>query len=103
MDFHKAEPGSDDLETSLSHAFGASGLPVRLSEALADPIVKVLMAADGVDPKGLEELLRGTAARLALRDQTESSSCATQRNVRCNPLPAMPLHCSQRASRSPLR
>ena len=79
MDFQKAEPGSDDLETSLSHAFAATGLPVGLSEALADPIVKVLMAADGVDPKGLEELLRRTAARLALRDQTDSSSCAIQR------------------------
>jgi phospholipid transport system substrate-binding protein len=78
MDIQKAEPGSDDLETSLGHAFAATGLPVGLSEALADPIVKVLMAADGVDPKGLEELLRRTAARLALRDQTDSSSCAIQ-------------------------
>src|SRR5437660_8309517 len=32
MDFQKAEPGSDDLETSLSHAFAATGLPVGLSE-----------------------------------------------------------------------
>jgi phospholipid transport system substrate-binding protein len=78
MDFQKAEPGGDDLETSLDHAFAATGLPVGLSEALADPIVKVLMAADGVDPKGLEELLRRTAARLALRDQTDSSSRTTQ-------------------------
>ena len=78
MDFQKAEPGSDDLETSLSHAFAATGLPVGLSEALADPIVKALMTADGVDPKGLEELLRRTAARLTLRDQRDGSSRATQ-------------------------
>ena len=58
MDFQKAEPGGDDLETSLNPASAGTGLPVCLSEALADPIVKVLMAADGVDPKGLEELLR---------------------------------------------
>jgi phospholipid transport system substrate-binding protein len=78
MDFQKAEPGSDDLETSLSHAFAATGLPVGLSEGLADPIVKALMAADGVDPKGLGESLRRSAARLAPRDQTDSSSCAIQ-------------------------
>src|SRR5260370_13447406 len=78
MDFQKAEPGSDDSETSLSHASAASGLPVGLREALADPIVKALMAADGVDPKGLEELLRRTAARLA-QDQKIGSSRAIQR------------------------
>ena len=78
MDFQKAEPGSDDLETSFSHASEAAGLQVGLTEALADPIVKALMAADGVDPKGLEELLRRTAARVALRDQRDSSSSATQ-------------------------
>ena len=83
MDFQKTEPGSDDLETSLSHASAATGLPVALSEALADPIVKVLMAADGVDPNGLEELLRRTAARL--RDQTDSSSCAIQRQTAVKP------------------
>ena len=73
MEFPTAEPNSDGLETSLSHAFAVTELPVGLSEALADPIVKALMAADGVDPKGLEELLRRTAARLALRDQRNSS------------------------------
>ena len=78
MEFQTAEPGRDDPETSLSHAFAVTELPVGLSEALTDPIVKALMAADGVDPKGLEELLRRTAARLALRDQRDSSSRATQ-------------------------
>src|SRR6266404_1710732 len=84
MDFQKAEPGSDDSEISLSHASAATGLPVGLSEALADPIVKALMAADGVDPKGLEELLRRTAARLA-QDQKIGSSRAIQRQRAVKP------------------
>src|SRR5947209_981541 len=78
MGFQKAEPGKDDSKASLRHASAATGLPVSLSEALADPIVKALMAANGVDPKGLEGLLRRTAAWIALRDQTGSSSCAIQ-------------------------
>src|SRR5260370_16992568 len=90
MDFQKAEPGSDDSETSLSHASAATGLPVGLSEALADPIVKALMAADGVDPKGLEELLRRTAARLA-QDQKIGSSPAIQRHPPVKPPPTPPL------------
>jgi phospholipid transport system substrate-binding protein len=83
MDFQKAEPRSGDLETSVIHAsagvaaVAVNGLPVGVSEALADPIVKALMAADGVDPKGLEELLQRTASRLA-QDQIDSSSRATQ-------------------------
>ena len=40
-------------------------------------IVKALMAADGVDPKGLEELLQRTASWLA-QDQIDRSSRATQ-------------------------
>jgi len=54
-----------------------TGLPGGVSEALADPIVKALMAADGVDPKGLEELLQRTASRLA-QDLIDSPSRATQ-------------------------
>src|ERR1700751_324038 len=70
--------GSDDSEASLSHASVATGLPDGLSEALADPIVIALMAADSVDPKGLEQLLQHIAARLARRDQRDSRSHATQ-------------------------
>lgn len=78
MDSEKAEPGSDDLEPSLDHATpgvapSTAELPGAVSEALADPIVKALMAADGVDPKYLEQLLRHTAARLA-RDQDDGAS-----------------------------
>src|SRR5437868_4629643 len=87
MDFQKAEPRSNDLETSVNHAptgvagVSANGLPLGVSEALADPIVKALMSADGVDPKGLEELLQRTAFRLA-QDQMDSSS----RTRQCQPL-----------------
>jgi phospholipid transport system substrate-binding protein len=90
MDFQKAEPRSDDLEISVNHAsagiagVAANGLPVGVSEALADPIVKALMAADGVDPKGLEELLQRTASRLA-QDQIASSSGGTQRRPLVKP------------------
>ena len=78
MDFQTAEPGSHDSEASFSHASAATELPVGLSEALADPIVLALMAADRVDPKGLEQLLQHIAARLARRDQRDSCSPATQ-------------------------
>jgi hypothetical protein len=45
----------------------ATGLSRRVSAALADPIVQALMAADRVDPKGVEELLRRVTAQLASR------------------------------------
>jgi hypothetical protein len=35
------------------------------SEALADPIVQALMAADGLDPRDVEAFLRRAAARVA--------------------------------------
>jgi hypothetical protein len=35
-----------------------------LSEALADPLVRAVMAADGVDPRQLAAELRAVAARL---------------------------------------
>jgi len=35
-----------------------------LSEALADPLVRAVMAADGVDPRQLAAELRAIAARL---------------------------------------
>lgn len=38
-----------------------------MSEALADPIVQALMAADRVDPKSVAELMRRMADRLAHR------------------------------------
>src|ERR1700739_4017431 len=79
MDFRTTEASSDGSETSLDSAAqgltrsGGGGLPVGVSRALADPIVKALMAADRVDPVGLEELLRRIAARLARHDPPNSS------------------------------
>ena len=35
-----------------------------LSEALADPLVRAIMAADGVDPRQLAAELRAVAAQL---------------------------------------
>lgn len=37
---------------------------VTLFEALADPIVQALMAADGVNTESVETLMRSIAARL---------------------------------------
>jgi len=79
MDFRKTETGHGGSEASLDHrAAGvvpsAAGLPRCASEALADPIVKALMAADRVDQQALEGLLRRTAARLALRDPQDKSA-----------------------------
>jgi phospholipid transport system substrate-binding protein len=50
-----------------------------VSEALADPIVKALMAADGVDPKCVEDLSRRTSAWLARRDLQNRSAHLTRR------------------------
>ena len=86
MDFQKTEPRSDGCETSLDYgeaaAVGmsvAAGLPRGVSEALADPIVMVLMAADRVDRQGFEDLLRRVAASLSRRDPQERSESLTRR------------------------
>jgi hypothetical protein len=71
MDFRNCEPGICGCEPSLDHVAegiveaAATGLSRGVSEALADPIVQALMAADRVDPKGVEELLRRITAQLA--------------------------------------
>ena len=85
MDFQKTEPGIDGSGTSFHRAAkeaapsAGTGLPRGVSEALADPIVKALMVADRVDPQGLEELLRRTAAQLAQRDPQNKSARFTLR------------------------
>jgi hypothetical protein len=71
MDFHNSELGIFGCEACPDHAAAGiavsveAGLPRGVSETLADPIVQALMAADRVDPKGVEALLRHVAARLA--------------------------------------
>lgn len=84
MDFRKTETGHGGSEASLDHTAAgfvpsATGLPRCASEALADPIVKALMAADRVDQQALEGLLRRTAARLALRDPQDKSAQPARR------------------------
>jgi phospholipid transport system substrate-binding protein len=85
MNCRKTGTDSDGTETSLDHTLVgvdvaiATGLPSGVSEALADPIVKALMAADRVDPQGLEELLRRTASRLASRNPQDRPARRTRR------------------------
>ena len=80
VDFRKTEPDRDCSATPLDDATArvvrpvAAGLPRGVSEALADPIVTALMAADRVDPKDIEDLLRRMAARLARRNPQDSSA-----------------------------
>jgi hypothetical protein len=71
MDVQNSEPGICGCEPCLDHVAegvvetAATGLSRGVSEALADPIVQALMAADRVDPKGVEELLRRMTVQLA--------------------------------------
>jgi len=79
MQVPNTEPAGNGPEISLYRtangvAPGAAiELPRGVSEALADPIVKALMAADRVELKDIEELLRRSAGRLALHDQQSTS------------------------------
>jgi len=45
----------------------------RLLDALSDPIVQAVMAADGVDPEALRSSLRETAIRVAQRSAKAGS------------------------------
>jgi len=47
------------------------GRDPSLSEALADPVVRAVMAADGVDPRKLAAELRAVAAQLNRLDRTQ--------------------------------
>jgi len=85
MDFQMTEQSDDRSEASLCHATarlaesGMAGLPRGVSEALADPIVMALMAADRVDRQGFEDLLRRVAAALSRHDPLERSESLTRR------------------------
>jgi hypothetical protein len=50
------------------------GLSCGVREALADPIVQALLAADGVDPRDVADLARRMAARLSLREANSGST-----------------------------
>lgn len=48
---------------------GSANRRLGVSDALADPMVQALMAADGIDPRNVMALMRRTAARLAIRSR----------------------------------
>jgi hypothetical protein len=56
------EPAAPTLSPQAS---GLQPLPPAIAQALADPIVRALMAADRVDADALTRLLRELVARLA--------------------------------------
>ena len=70
------DQAAENLADSL-----VAGLSPAVSEALADPIVRALMTADGVDRPTLEHMLRTAAAKLVVRDRL-SSDCHPARLCR---------------------
>ena len=50
------------------------GLSRGVRQALADPIVQALLAADGVDPRDVADLARRMAVRLCLREANPRST-----------------------------
>jgi hypothetical protein len=50
----------------------ADGITGAVSDALSDPIVRAVMAADGVEPRTVRNLLVEMAARLRGRGNTPS-------------------------------
>jgi hypothetical protein len=58
------------------------GYDPTLSEALADPLVRAVMAADGVDPRRLAADLRAVAAQL----NPVARPYVSTRGTRCLPL-----------------
>ena len=50
------------------------GRDLSLSEALADPLVRAVMAADGVDPRKLAAELQAVAAQLNRFDRSHVAS-----------------------------
>ncbi len=58
------------------------GYDPTLSEALADPLVRAVMAADGVDPRQLDVDLRAVAARLNPIEPTPVTRSKVRRSLR---------------------
>jgi hypothetical protein len=57
------------------------GYEPTLSEALADPLVRAVMAADGIDPRQLDADLRAVAARLNPIDRSHVTSPKVRRSL----------------------
>jgi phospholipid transport system substrate-binding protein len=89
MDLRKTEPRTEGFENFLDNptdgvaATVTSGLPRAVSEALADPIVQALMAADRVDANELTVLLQRAALRLARIELPDRSEPPTGHPVLC--------------------
>jgi hypothetical protein len=64
MRFSHAEQKIETVGSSHKHR-----LPRGVSKALADPLVRALMEADGVDRLSVETLMRRMAERLARRER----------------------------------
>ena len=64
MDSHERESVTEKLHFADPRSPVAE-LPHAVSEALNDPIVQTLMAADGINREGVEELMRRVIARLS--------------------------------------
>jgi len=54
----------------------------RLEEMLVDPIIKAVMAADGIDPRALEKQMRQTAALSQARRRPPMSPAHTRCDLR---------------------
>jgi hypothetical protein len=82
MDFPAPEPTNAVFEDTFQRAANGladsmlKGLSRGVSEALADPIVQALMAADGVDRDCVEAMLRRVTAKLAGRGPYVQSRCS---------------------------
>jgi hypothetical protein len=66
----------------------------KLEEVLSDPIVRAVMASDGVDPEGLRVLLRNATKSLALLsgDATDGNAAGkTPDGYLTHSAPARPL------------
>jgi hypothetical protein len=72
MDWHDRGLGFDLPEGDLMTGDAdLGGLPRGVSEALADPIVRALMAADRVTPAAVAALSCLMAGQLATRERSE--------------------------------
>jgi hypothetical protein len=90
------------LQEEKGHFMGTTSQESMLRSALSDPLVRLVMEADGVDPRALEAMLMATASRIRrrrhrrelaigvdassenqrLRGQTEAAAQALARRVR---------------------
>jgi hypothetical protein len=71
---HPREDDSASSKLASPADAEATALPRGVAQALADPIVRALMAADRIDPKSMAELMCRMAARLRNRSASAAGS-----------------------------